>query len=491
MSYPTEAELLAKLPTQLYINGEWVDGENEPFSVYDPATGEELVKVANATPAQAKAALDAAVAVKDEWARTTPRHRSDLLRAAFDKINELRDEFALLMTLEMGKPLNESQGEVTYGAEYVRWFSEQAPRVLGRYGSTPEGNARMIVSKHPVGPCFLITPWNFPLAMATRKIAPALAAGNTCVVKPASLTPLTTLLFVKVLEEVGVPAGVVNVITSRDTAGVSNQIMEDPRLRKVSFTGSTQVGVGLLKKAADNVLRSSMELGGNAPFVVFEDADLDKAVEGVLAAKFRNIGQACTAANRIYVHSSIADEFAKRVGEKVAAYKMGRGTEDGVVIGPLVEQKAVDKVDSLVQDAVARGAEVVTGAKRGEGAGFFYEATVLNNVSPDADVCREEIFGPVLPIVQFDTEDEAVELANGSEYGLMSYVYTENFSRGQRMMDRIEAGMMGLNVGVLSNAAAPFGGVKASGLGKEGSFEGIEEYLNTKYTAVPDPFADQ
>ncbi|SJM60100.1 Succinate-semialdehyde dehydrogenase [NAD(P)+] [Gulosibacter sp. 10] len=479
------------MPTQLYIGGEWVDGENEPFAVLDPATGEELARVANATPAQGKAALDAAVEVKDEWARTTPRHRAELLRKAFDRVIELRDEFALLMTIEMGKPLPEAQGEVTYGAEFIRWFAEQAPRIIGRYGSTPEGNARMLVSKQPVGPCFLITPWNFPLAMATRKIAPALAAGNTCVVKPASLTPLTTLYFVKILEEVGVPKGVVNLVTTRDTAGVSDVIMEDDRLRKVSFTGSTPVGVNLMKKAAEKVLRTSMELGGNAPFVVFEDADLDKAVDGVILAKFRNIGQACTAANRVFVQKSVADEFAKRVAARVADFKMGRGTEDGVVIGPLVEAKAVEKVAEMVEDAKSKGADVVIGGNKGAGEGYFYEATVLNNVGLESQVVKEEIFGPVLPIIPFETEEEAVELANASEYGLMSYVFTENFSRGQRMMDRIEAGMMGLNVGVLSNAAAPFGGVKMSGVGKEGSFEGIEEYMYTKYTAVPDPYSDQ
>jgi succinate-semialdehyde dehydrogenase/glutarate-semialdehyde dehydrogenase len=347
----------------------------------------------------------------------------------------------------------------------------------------------MFVSHHPVGPCFLITPWNFPLAMATRKIAPALAAGNTVIVKPASLTPLTTLYFAKVLEEVGVPKGVVNVITTRNTGGVTDAIMEDDRLRKISFTGSTPVGVNLMKKAADKVLRTSMELGGNAPFVVFEDADLDKAVDGVIAAKFRNIGQACTAANRIIVQASIADEFSKRVAAKVNDFKMGPGTEDGVVIGPLVESKAVDKVKELVDDAVANGAEVISGGKPVDGDGYFFEATVLSKITQGAKIFHEEIFGPVLPIITFETEDEAVALANGSEYGLMSYVFTESFARGQRMMDRIESGMMGLNVGVLSNAAAPFGGVKQSGVGKEGSFEGIEEYLYTKYTAIPDPYA--
>ncbi|MGO1545711.1 MAG: NAD-dependent succinate-semialdehyde dehydrogenase [Gulosibacter sp.] len=491
MTFTNEADLIAKIPTQLFIGGEWVDGNNEPFAVLDPSNGKVLTHVANATPEQGTAALDAAVEVKESWARTTPRERAEILRKAFERLIELRDEFALLMTLEMGKPLAEAQGEVTYGGEFLRWFSEEAPRVIGRYGSTPEGNARMLVSKHPVGPCFLITPWNFPLVMATRKIGPALAAGNTVVVKPASLTPLTTLYLVKIFEEVGLPKGVINVITTRDTAGVSNVIMEDDRLRKVSFTGSTPVGIGLMKQAADKVLRSSMELGGNAPFVVFEDADLDKAVDGVIAAKFRNIGQACTAANRIYVQQSIADEFSKRVAERVSGFKMGRGTEDGIVIGPLVEEKAVNKVAEMVEDAKAKGAEVVTGGQKGAGEGFFYEATVLSNVSLDSQVVNEEIFGPVLPIIPFETEEDAVKLANGTEYGLMSYVFTEDFARGQRMIDRIEAGMMGLNIGVLSNAAAPFGGVKMSGLGKEGSFEGIEEYLYTKYTAVPDPYAGQ
>lgn len=489
MTYPNEAELIAKIPTQLFINGEWIDGDNEAFAVSDPATGKELTRVANATPEQAKAAVDAAAAAQEAWGRTPTRERSEILRKAFDRVIELRDEFALLMTIEMGKPLAEAQGEVTYGAEFLRWFAEQAPSIVGRYGETPEGNLRMIVSKHPVGPCFLITPWNFPLAMATRKMGPALAAGNTVILKPASLTPLTSLYLVKIFEEVGVPKGVVNVITSRDTAGVSNQIMEDDRLRKVSFTGSTPVGIGLMKKAADKVLRTSMELGGNAPFLVFEDADLDKAVDGAIAAKFRNIGQACTAANRIYVQKSIAEEFSQRVAERVSNFKMGRGTEEGVTIGPLVEEKAVNKVAEMVQDAIDKGAKLVTGGRKGDGEGYFYEATVLSGVALDSDVVRDEIFGPVLPIVTFETEEEAVQLANNTEFGLMSYVYTEDIARGQRMIDRVEAGMMGLNVGVLSNAAVPFGGVKMSGVGKEGSFEGLEEYLNTKYTALPNPYA--
>lgn len=489
MTYPNEAELLAKVPTQLFIGGEWVDGDEAPFAVNDPATGKELTKVANATPEQGIQALDAAVAAQDEFARMPARQRGEILRKAWEILMERRDEMALLMTIEMGKPLAEAQGEVNYGGEFLRWFSEEAVRVHGRYMPTPEGTGQMIVSKHPVGPCFLITPWNFPLAMATRKIAPAIAAGCTCVVKPASLTPLTTLYMVKILEEAGLPKGVVNVITTRNTGGVSSPIIADRRLRKLSFTGSTGVGQKLMQEATQNVLRTSMELGGNAPFVIFEDADLEKAVEGVLAAKFRNIGQACTAANRILVQASIADEFSARVAEKVKGYKVGRGTEEGVTIGPLVEDKAVAKVEELVSDAVANGAEVLTGGERIEGDGSFYAATVLKGVTQDSKIFNEEIFGPVLPIVTFADEEEAVQMANDTEYGLMAYVFTEDFARGQRMIDRLETGMMGLNMGVLSNAAAPFGGVKMSGIGREGSFEGIEEYLYTKYTLTPNPHA--
>lgn len=489
MTYPTEAELIAKVPGQLLIGGEWVDGAAEAFAVLDPSTGQELMKVANATPEQGIQALDAAVQAQESFARLAPRERGEILRRAFELLMERRDEMAMLMTLEMGKPLAEAQGEVTYGGEFLRWFSEEAVRVHGRYGTQPEGTGRMVVTKHPVGPAFLITPWNFPLAMATRKIAPAIAAGCTSVIKPASLTPLTTLYFAKLLEEAGVPAGVVNVVTTRNTGGVSSPIIADPRLRKLSFTGSTSVGQQLMREATGTMLRTSMELGGNAPFIVFEDADLDKAVDGVLLAKYRNIGQACTAANRVLVHESVADEFARRVAERVKAFKMGRGVEEGVVIGPLVEDKAVEKVAELVEDAVERGAELVTGGKRVEGPGSFYEATVLNRISQDAKIFREEIFGPVLPIITFSDEAEAVRLANDTEYGLISYVFTEDFKRGQRMIDLLETGMMGLNMGVISNAAGPFGGVKMSGIGREGGFEGIEEYLYTKYTLTPDPFA--
>ena len=481
-----EDALLARVPSSLFIGGEWVEGsDGESMTVSDPATGRVLKSIASATPADGIRALDAAVSAADAWAATAPRVRGEILRRAFDLLMERADDFALLMTLEMGKPLAEARGEVTYGGEFLRWFSEEAVRIGGRYGSNPEGTGTMVVSQYPVGPCFLITPWNFPLAMATRKIAPALAAGCTVVIKPAALTPLTTLLFVALLEEVGLPAGVVNVLTTSTSSAVSTPIILDPRLRKLSFTGSTAVGQALLKQAANNVLRTSMELGGNAPFVVFEDADLEKAVTGALAAKFRNTGQACTAANRFIVHSSIATEFAELLSERVRGMIVGRGTESGVTIGPLIDQAAVDKAEALVGDAVARGARVVTGGSRRDGDGTFYEPTVITGVAKGSDILREEIFGPVVSIVEFDSEDEAVALANDTEYGLASYVFTTDLARGQRMIDRIQTGMMGLNVGIISNAAAPFGGIKQSGLGREGGSEGIHEYLSTKYTLIP------
>lgn len=486
----TEEQLLSKVPSQLYIAGKWVDGSTgKTIEVKDPATGEVIKTIADASPEDGIACLDAAVAAQEEWAATAPRVRGDLLRKAFDRVQELKDEFALLMTLEMGKPLAEAIGEVNYGAEFLRWFSEEAVRISGRYGSNPEGTGRTIVTHLPVGPSFLITPWNFPLAMATRKIGPALAAGCTVVVKPATLTPLTTLYFVKILEEVGVPVGVVNVFTTSKTAEVSNPIILDPRLRKLSFTGSTGVGQSLMKLAAENVLRTSMELGGNAPFLVFEDADLDKAVDGVMLAKFRNIGQACTAANRIIVHESVADEFSRRVTERVKAMKIGRGTEEGVAIGPLIDDKAVAKANELVQDAVAKGATIQTGGQAIDGPGSFYEPTVLMGVTSGADIMTEEIFGPVLSITTFTTEEEGIKIANDTEYGLIGYAYTEDLKRGQRLIEKLQTGMMGLNVGVISNASAPFGGVKMSGLGHEGGFEGIHEYLSTKYTMTPNPFA--
>ncbi|MBT0993873.1 NAD-dependent succinate-semialdehyde dehydrogenase [Cellulomonas sp. DKR-3] len=483
-----ESALLAGVPDGLLIGGRWrpaADGAT--LAVRDPSNGDVVKEIASATVADGLAALDAACAAGPAWAATPARERGEILRRAFDRLQELREDVALLMTIEMGKPLAESRGEVGYGSEFLRWFSEEAPRVQGRYGPNPEGTGRMIVSQHPVGPCFLITPWNFPLAMATRKIAPALAAGCTVVVKPASLTPLTTLLLAQVLLDAGLPDGVLNVVTTKDTGPVSEAIIRDPRLRKLSFTGSTPVGRALLEQAAGGVLRTSMELGGNAPFVVFDDADLDRAVDGAMAAKFRNIGQACTAANRFLVHRSVADEFARRVTARVEELRTGRGTQEGVTIGPLIDDRAVDKADALVTDAVERGATLRTGGTRLEGPGTYYAATVLSDVQAGSSILREEIFGPVLAIVPFDDEDEAVRLANDTEYGLVSYVYTRDLARGQRMIDRLETGMMGLNVGVVSNAAAPFGGWKQSGLGREGGAEGIHEYLQTKYTLTPDP----
>ncbi|MDZ4046268.1 MAG: NAD-dependent succinate-semialdehyde dehydrogenase [Rhodoglobus sp.] len=485
----SDTDLRAKVPTQLFIGGEWADSTSgRAIHVQDPATGSVIATIADASVEDGARAMDAAAAAQDSWATTPPRVRGEILRRAFDLLQDRADEFALLMTLEMGKPLAEARGEVAYGGEFLRWFSEEAVRITGRYNTTPEGNGRMIVTHLPVGPSFLITPWNFPLAMATRKIAPAIAAGCTSVIKPAELTPLTTLYFARLLEDAGLPKGVVNVITTSTSRDVSGPIIADPRLRKLSFTGSTGVGQQLMKQASENVLRTSMELGGNAPFLVFEDADLDKAVDGAMLAKFRNIGQACTAANRFIVHESVADEFARRVTERVSGMRVGRGTEDGVAIGPLINDDAVAKADELVRDAVDRGATVLTGGEVFDRDGSFYAPTVVSGVAQGSDILREEIFGPVLSIITFTDEADAVAKANDTEYGLVSYAFTKDLARGQRLIETLQTGMMGLNVGVVSNAAAPFGGVKQSGIGREGGFEGIHEYLETKYVLTPDPF---
>jgi len=484
-----EAELLAKVPTKLLIGGEWVPSTSgRAIEVHDPSTGLVIATIADASPEDGLAALAAASDAQKSWASTAPRKRGEVLRGAFDLLQERADEFALLMTLEMGKPLAEARGEVTYGGEFLRWFSEEAVRISGRYGVNPEGTGRMIVTQLPVGPSYLITPWNFPLAMATRKIAPALAAGCTAIVKPAELTPLTTLYFARLLEEAGLPGGVLNVITTSTSGDVSAPIIADKRLRKLSFTGSTPVGRTLLKQASENVLRTSMELGGNAPFIVFDDADLDKAVDGAMLAKFRNIGQACTAANRFIVHEDVAAEFTARITARVNELTIGRGTDDGVAIGPLINAGAVDKADALVRDAVERGATLVAGGSRIDGPGSFYQPTVLSGIVPGSDILREEIFGPVVTVSTFADEAEAVALANDTEYGLVSYVFTRDLARGQRLVETLQTGMMGLNVGVVSNAAAPFGGVKQSGIGREGGSEGIHEYLETKYVLTPDPF---
>ena len=481
----SQKDLIASVPTGLLIGGSWRDSsDGGTLKVEDPATGEVLTEVADATVADGKAALDAAVAAQPEWAKVPPRDRGEILRAAFERITERADEFAMLMTLEMGKTLAESRGEVTYGAEFFRWFSEEAVRVHGRYSVAPNGATRLMTMKAPVGPTLMITPWNFPLAMGTRKIGPAIAAGCTMVVKPASQTPLSMLALAQLLQECGLPDGVLNVVTTSHTGDVMEPLIRDPRLRKLTFTGSTEVGRKLVEQSAEQLLRVSMELGGNAPFIVFEDADLDRAVDGAMLAKMRNIGEACTAANRFYVHESVSEEFGRRFAERMGALTVGKGTEDGVDVGPLIDAKARDGVAEMVEDARAKGATVVLGGGPAEGAGYFFEPTVVTGVPRDARVMREEIFGPVAPIASFSTEDEVLELANGTEYGLVAYVFTKDLSRMIRVSEALEFGMMGFNQGIVSNPAAPFGGVKASGFGREGGFEGIEEYLETKYVGI-------
>lgn len=485
-----EQELLAGIPTGLLIGGQWREAsDGGTFEVLDPSSGQPLVAIADATAADGDAALAAAHSAQASWARTAPRERAEILRRAFDAVTARADEFALLMTLEMGKPLDEARGEVAYGAEFLRWFSEEAARVSGRYATAPDGKSRLLVMKRPVGPCLFITPWNFPLAMATRKIAPAIAAGCTMVLKPAALTPLTALLFAKVLEEAGLPAGVLNVIPTTSAGRVTAPLIKDARLRKLSFTGSTEVGRRLIADSADQVLRVSMELGGNAPLLVFEDADLDLAVDGALLAKLRNGGEACTAANRILVHDSVAGEFTARLAERVAGYRVARGTEAGAMVGPLVDEVTRSKVHELVESAVADGARVLVGGRPIDGPGYFYEPTVLADVPRDARILTEEIFGPVAPIVTFADEAEAVVLANATEFGLVAYAFTRDLNRGLRLAEELDVGMLGLNTGIVSNPAAPFGGVKQSGLGREGGFEGIEEYLETRYVGIADPFA--
>lgn len=483
-----EKDLLAKVPTGLYIAGKWVQGHGgAPIAVEDPATGKTLVEIANANAEDGLAALTSAYETQATWAKVAPRERAEILRRTFELVRERTEEFATLISLEMGKPIAEARGEVAYGNEFLRWFSEEAVRISGRYGSSPEGTGRMLITHRPVGVAFAITPWNFPLAMATRKIGPAIAAGCTMVIKPAELTPLTTLLFVKTLEEAGLPAGVINVITTSNSAETSAPIIADPRLRKITFTGSTQVGRKLLEQSAQQVLRTSMELGGNAPFLVFEDADLDAAVNGAMLAKMRNIGQACTAANRFIVHRSVAEEFAERLAGKLSALKLGRGVDPETTCGPVINEKARQNIQRLVDDTVKEGGSIVTGGESADGDGYFFKPTVIQNVKPGSRILYEEIFGPVAPITSFETEDEAVTLANDTEYGLVSYAFTQDLKRGLRLVESLDTGMTGLNTGLVSNAAAPFGGVKQSGLGREGGAEGIAEYLETKYVMTPDP----
>jgi succinate-semialdehyde dehydrogenase/glutarate-semialdehyde dehydrogenase len=481
----TQKQLLESVPKRLFIGGEWRHSSSgATFPVHDPATGAVLCEIADGSIADGAAALDAAVAAQASWAKVSPRDRSELLRTAYEMLVARTEDFALLMTLEMGKPLAEARGEVAYGAEFFRWFAEEAVRVHGRYAVAPNGATRLLTMKQPVGPVFAITPWNFPLAMGTRKIGPAIAAGCTTVVKPAHETPLTMLALAGLLEEAGVPAGVVNVVTTTHSSEVSGPIIADPRLRKLTFTGSTAVGKRLVAQSADQLLRVSMELGGNAPFIVFEDADVDAAVAGAMLAKMRNIGEACTAANRFYVHELVAEEFATKLAARMGGLTVGKGTKKGVDVGPLITVKARDDVHALVEDAVAAGARAVVGGQIPSGRGNFYPPTVLVDVSSTARVFGEEIFGPVAPITTFRTETEVVSAANATEYGLVAYVFTRDNARVIRVSEALDFGMVGINQGIVSNPAAPFGGVKHSGFGREGGFEGIEEYLETKYVGI-------
>ena len=486
-----EATLLASVPTGLLINGQWRDAsDGGTFDVHDPATEKLLATLASATSADALAALDAADAAQGSWARTAPRERAEILRRAFDLVTERAEDFALLMTLEMGKPLAESRGEVTYGAEFLRWFSEESVRDYGRYLTTPEGKNKILVQHKPVGPCLLITPWNFPLAMATRKVAPAVAAGCTMVLKPAKLTPLTAQHFAQTMLDAGLPPGVLNVVASSSASGISGPLLKDSRLRKVSFTGSTPVGKRLMVDASQNVLRTSMELGGNAPFIVFEDADLEAAVEGAMAAKMRNMGEACTAANRFLVHEAVAEEFTQKFAAAMAALTTGHGTDPRTKVGPLIDAGAREDVHSLVTAAIDAGALAMTGGSPVQGPGYFYQPTVLAKVPNDAAILREEIFGPVAPVTTFTSEEDAIRLANASEYGLASYLYSRDLNKLFRVAEQIEFGMVGFNAGIISNAAAPFGGVKQSGVGREGGSEGIAEYTTVQYIGISNPYGE-
>ena len=480
-----EVRVVGAVPKQLFIAGRWVDSSSgDTLEVLDPATGAVICSVADATPEDGMAALDAAVAAQAGFAAMSPRSRSDILMTAFRLMHERIDDLALLMTLEMGKPVAEAKGEITYAAEFFRHFAEEATRIDGGYLTAPAGNARLLVTKQPVGPTLLITPWNFPMAMGTRKLGPAIAAGCTSVIKPAHQTPLSMLALVEILREAGLPEGVVNVITCMHSNAVMEPLVRSGKARKLSFTGSTRVGKILLEQCADQVLRTSMELGGNAPFIVFEDANLDEAVNGAMLAKMRNMGEACTAANRIYVHESIIGEFGERLSAAMAALPVGRGTVEGVRVGPLIDQAALDKVSELVADAVGKGATVLVGGQAPGGAGYFYPPTVITGVPASAAMAREEIFGPVAPLTPFSTEEEVIAAANDSEFGLVSYVFTNDLRRALRVGEALESGMVGINQGIVSNPAAPFGGMKQSGLGREGGAVGIDEFLETKYIGI-------
>jgi succinate-semialdehyde dehydrogenase/glutarate-semialdehyde dehydrogenase len=476
---------LTDLPLDLMVGGKQVPAsDGSRFDVHDPATGDVIASVADGSVDDAIAAVDAAAAAADGWAATAPRERSEILRKAFELMRARSEELAHLISLENGKALTDARGEVAYAAEFFRWYAEEAVRASGSVMTAPSGANRIVVLQQPVGICVLVTPWNFPAAMATRKIGPALAAGCTVVLKPASDTPLTALLMAKILEDAGVPAGVVNVLPARRSGAVVSAMLHDPRVRKLSFTGSTEVGRVLLREAADQVINCSMELGGNAPFLVLDDADLDAAVDGAMIAKMRNAGEACTAANRFYVHADVADEFSRRLAERMGALRVGPGTADDTEVGPLVNEESVAKVAELVEGAVADGARVVLGGARPDRAGFYYEPTILLDVPRTSGILGEEIFGPVAPVVTFTDEADAVRMANDTEYGLVSYVYTADLARGLRISEALDSGMVGLNRGLVSDPAAPFGGTKQSGVGREGGHEGMLDYLESKYVAV-------
>jgi succinate-semialdehyde dehydrogenase / glutarate-semialdehyde dehydrogenase len=476
------ADVVGRVPAGLLVGGEWrAAAAGATMPVHDPATGGLLAAVADATPADGLAALDAAAAAQRAWSRTPARERAELLRAAFEAVQQARDDLATLITLEMGKPLAEARAEVDYGAEFLRWFSEEAVRTRGDYRAAPDGGSRILVQRQPVGPCLLITPWNFPLAMATRKLAAAFAAGCTAILKPAPQTPLTALAFAGILHDLGLPAGVLGVVTTSDAPALCDRLILDGRVRKVSFTGSTAVGRRLLERCGRQVVRTSMELGGNAPFLVFADADLDAAVDGAMLAKMRNMGEACTAANRFFVEAPVAQRFAELLAERMGALQLGHGLEPGTEVGPLIDAAARERVAGLVGEAVAGGARILTGGTPCGDAGWFYAPTVVDRVDARARLLREELFGPVAPIVPFGDESEAVRLANDTEYGLVAYAYTRDVDRALRLGDELDAGMVALNRGLVSNAAAPFGGIKHSGLGREGGREGIDDYLDVKY----------
>ncbi|WP_067662094.1 NAD-dependent succinate-semialdehyde dehydrogenase [Nocardia miyunensis] len=480
-----EQAAIAAAPKQMLIGGKWcAASDGATFDVYDPSTGKVLCAVADGTPQDGMRALDVAVETQASWARVPARERSEMLRRTFELMHERADELALVMTLEAGKPIDEAKAEIALAADFVRHFAEEAVRIRGNYQENPSGAGRIIVTKQPVGPAILIAPWNFPLSMGARKIAPALAAGCTCVVKPAPETPLTMLLLAGIFAEAGVPDGVVNIVTTTSAAEVIETLIASGKARKLSFTGSTQVGVHLLERAAKRVLKVSMELGGNAPFIVFDDADIDNALDGLMMTKMRNGGETCTAANRVYVQRSIMDVFADKLADRMTEFVVGRGVDEGITLGPLINEKQRVTVETLVADALEAGAELVMGGTRPDLPGYFYQPTVLKGVPRSARVNREEIFGPVAPLIAFDTEEEVIEAANDTDYGLVAYIFTENYRRALRVGEAMETGMVGVNQGSVSNVSAPFGGAKMSGLGREGGPEGIEEFLETKFMAV-------